>query len=71
MRCDECGTENALPVRLEVKGARGEDWICVQNLCPSCRYEATTALADLDEYGESPTLKISAQKRFSNLREQR
>ena len=58
MRCEDCGAPNAQPVRLAVQGARGEWWVCVQHLCPACRYEAATAAADRDEDGELPTLKV-------------
>jgi hypothetical protein len=32
----------------------------VQHLCPGCRHEAATVIADRDEDGETPTLKMHA-----------
>ena len=70
MRCEECGKQNARSVRLVVKGSRGEEWVCVQNLCPACRYEATTAMVDRDEDGEMPTLKVRVPEDIRSRREQ-
>lgn len=58
MRCEECGAQNAQQVRLAVHGARGETWVSAQHLCLACRYDAGNALADRDEDGELPTLKV-------------
>ena len=70
MRCEECGHEPAWPVRLAVRGARGEWWGCVQHLCPACRYEAATAMADRDEEGETPTLKMHVLVAYRDRSEQ-
>jgi hypothetical protein len=68
MRCDECGAQNAQPVRLAVAGARGKTWICVEYLCPACRYEAETVMADRDADGETPTLKMRVPKQSQDER---